>query len=238
VAVVYVGIVVGLDRQGKTTLIGEMKKVLPEVRDRKVVNDPSKHDRVDLLRHSAMHVNSWEKDEGPPIIYDRFPYPDDFIYGGMATWEEMWSWEDAMMRAAKVSLIYVYPPTLTRYMERTQGKIDPHGVAINDIDVVKGILGRYHQFVTHTTFPLLRISSDDWLTEAQAKTALQFILQGALTWESGGPEAVSREPARSRARTTFGGEKWVDDGSQAFLKKSVAAKTEPEAGGPIEFVEV
>jgi hypothetical protein len=200
--VVYVGIVIGIDKQGKTTLINEMKKVLPEVRVRKVVEHPRQFHTDDILRIAAQHVLSWKADEGAPIIYDRFPIPDEFIYGEATGADALASWEEAMTSVAKVSYIYVYPSVLTRYMERAHGLHDD-AVDIKDPETVKRLLRKYHEFTLQTNTPLLRLSSSDFFTDSDATDCLRFILQGSLTWQSGGTEQ-GRIPRHTKVYVTSG----------------------------------
>jgi hypothetical protein len=120
-------------------------------------------------------------------LYDRFPYPDEFVYGplfgGSAIREldlDVW---DSIVESHGIKFVYVQPEgwsagkggNLEKYCTRMAADLDPH-VSVHNGNVAQGILERYDYIRERSSVPWLLLNYK-WFTNSDASKVLKWIWQ-------------------------------------------------------------
>jgi hypothetical protein len=154
-----IAVIVGLDGLGKTPLINLMRREDPRVETHQLVPDPRK---VDPLSLAAREVARWDSAplayEDRILIYDRFPWPDDWVYSLLRTDADADVWQGApgpkhqrlerRMQTLGVRFVFLEPPSWKAYIRKMVENPDP--------------------LVRTVQLPLLRGRYTQWLERAQA----------------------------------------------------------------------
>jgi hypothetical protein len=153
---VIIGIVIGIDRTGKTPLIELMRQVDPSIVRHQIVDSPNEWR---ALSKAGREVERWLIASGI-WVYDRFPYPDEFVYGDNLKRPDFAHWERRFERSgATVKIVYVEPNDLTGFQRRAAEDPDAH-FDMTNMDVVLDHIGKYKVWLTQTTLPVMRVSCD------------------------------------------------------------------------------
>ena len=192
------GIVVGLDGCGKTSLIGLMKDVDPSITVKKVVESGESRSLQagETLRRAQTHMAVWDAMKNDPqgkhhtLIYDRFPYPDDYIYqsgGGLTA--EKWPLYQRTMAEFGARFILCLLSVWEKYIAR---QLFTGDIQTDSEDRVYGQKMRYSWFQRQHAGQediLVFYKREDrqyWFTREDATRALQFIRkEGEFEFSSG-----------------------------------------------------
>jgi hypothetical protein len=151
-----VGIVVGIDRTGKTPLIRLMQEVDRSISRHRIVEDP---DDQRAISKAEREVERWGIDSGI-WVYDRFPYPDEFVYGTNLKLSDFANWERKFEHSgATVKVIYVEPNNITLYQQRVAADPDEF-FDMTDMNNIVEHMGRYKSWLVQTKLPVMRVSCD------------------------------------------------------------------------------
>lgn len=176
-----VAIVVGADGLGKTPLVNLLCHLASVVRgipteSRVTVKDPHKLAVGEAVQKAFEHVAQWkEEPDDKLLIYDRFPYPDEWIYGPLLRRQNtVWDWEEdfnfqrleaLMQEYGKVVYVYVGAGTLEDYLEYTEGRPDEY-LDMTDKDTVHHVLSSYQYFfVNWSRLPMISVQAQHFSPE-------------------------------------------------------------------------
>jgi hypothetical protein len=183
-------IVVGIDGVGKSPLIRLIEESSPLVKALVVApSDPNVAKDVpgSTLQIAAKQIRKWgsmssEHSAYAYYVYDRFPYPDEFVYGplfgGSAIREQDLDLWDAICVSHGVRFIYVEPErdaagSLEPYCQRMTETPDPY-VRTHNGNVAQGILDRYEAIRERSSVPWLRLQHT-WFGKEDAKRVLRWL---------------------------------------------------------------
>jgi hypothetical protein len=162
-------IVCGIDGTGKTPLIDMVVKAWndpdspdgPEMivhRPPMAVN-PTKWEPIDCFEYVIESMYLWKNNRGI-WIYDRFPFPDELVYG---TREYMKGFAVVMgdiLDRAGVKVVYLEPKDADAFMRRKRLDQDPF-FAVHTDAVYDGIITRYEEVLRASKLTTLRIEVGD-----------------------------------------------------------------------------
>jgi hypothetical protein len=177
-----VGIVVGIDGLGKTPLIELMRQLDPSIEVRCLIKpdeDPRRLRPKETLKRAFVEVAEWQRlGDDKTIIYDRFPWPDEFVYGGLAIDEfEMFDFFFSNLPRPPRA-IYIYPHSMPVYTTMMARCPDPY-FSTHDPHVYGLIMQRYNFWREHTRIRIYSFATE-WFTEFQARLALNYICDDGL----------------------------------------------------------
>jgi hypothetical protein len=159
---VKIGIIEGIDKVGKTTLIKHMQNIDPKIQVRKTLTDPTDMTTSRILDIADEHIRSWsEAPKDATIIYDRFPYPSEFVYRFTRDGHEGLNRSYCMdliehsLKEFDVSYIYIEPAKPWDYMKRVAEDPDPL-FETHKPDVLFGMLKRYAEWIQTTKLPVMK----------------------------------------------------------------------------------
>jgi hypothetical protein len=164
-------LVVGIDRTGKTPLIRLMQRVDPQIVYRRLVDTPQVEYSLSAAKYE---IGVWKRNRRL-LVYDRFPYPDEFVYGSQLSRMGFPEWEAAIARCGTpVVAVYVEPHNLSAFRTRAAQDPDAH-FDMTDMDIVLEHVGRYKTWLTQTAIPVLRMSCDKEFGISDAKQVLDWV---------------------------------------------------------------
>jgi hypothetical protein len=149
----HIIIMAGIDGLGKTALAGSMCRMCTPIHNKyaqrallvRLVDNPHKLTRGEALITAARYTTSWDDSrDGTLFVHDRFPVPDEFVYG-TGTQVEARTWLK-FMTDYLVTFVYVYPRSLWTYMEHMERNPDAHYPTLHRSADAQKILVRYNAF--------------------------------------------------------------------------------------------
>jgi hypothetical protein len=168
-------IVVGIDGVGKSPLIRLIETASPYYRALLVApTDPNvaKDKPGSTIRIAVEQIRQWglmngrsSHSDATTHVYDRFPYPDEFVYGplfgGSAIREQDLDVWDAICVSHGVKFVYIEPErdaagSLEPYCKRMTENPDPY-VHTENGNVAQGLLERYEVVMGRSSVPWLRL---------------------------------------------------------------------------------
>lgn len=157
-----IAIVVGIDGLGKTPLIELMKEVNPSIEVRKPI--PAKNPELSLnmsLLEALKESRTWTPylQDNRLLIYDRFPYPDAFVYDKYSSpdWDLIGRWDDLLLLHGVV-LVYVQPWNRLVYLMTKAKDPDEHFDTHED-KVFDEIISRYEQILGNTSLKVIKVTT-------------------------------------------------------------------------------
>lgn len=164
-------IIVGMDRTGKTPLVQLIKKGERRAVVKRIVDSPFDQD---ALSKAGLEVASWRGDDKRLLVYDRFPYPDEFVYGKNLRRVDFPYWEQRMRATdADIRFVYCEPNNLTAFQRRVADDPDVH-FDMTDMEVITEHSGKYKTWLTQCTFPILRLSCDTMFDAERARRVVAW----------------------------------------------------------------
>lgn len=166
-------IVVGMDVLGKTWLCQHLARELGTT-VRKVADngdiDPSGRFRKSRLDWAAEEMSQWLRPD-ETFLYDRFPYPDERIYGYMPI-GQVRAFEDALARTSDgdLTVVTVLPKDLGRYRLALSKSRDMHL-----LNLASTLYDNYVQFTETTRLNLLVHYVDPYCAEQELKETLEWL---------------------------------------------------------------
>ena len=194
-----VGIVIGIDGLGKTPLLNLVEQVAKDqgvaVERRRLVDNPHELKEGEAIQRAFREIESWGAGgENQPrlLLYDRFPYPDEWVYGPlMGRKETVWDLSftfrrmDELLMEHGAKFLYISPPPspigaspVESYLHAVQ-EADEY-VDNRDPDVVRHILDSYEFFLEYTQCQHARLYYRQF-DEFIARTVLAWFLKGEST---------------------------------------------------------
>jgi hypothetical protein len=169
-----IGVLIGMDGLGKTALC-EMLDRFVGVETVRLINDPRALYHGQSLISAARETTRWDSavNGWATLIYDRFPYPDEFIYGDALDNRNLRVTWDLMMQDYDVRFIYVNPPeSMSEYLDMMKER--PDNILGDMSTVALKIYHRYNQWLSSTLCSVLRVNHKHF-EEEDARTILEFI---------------------------------------------------------------
>lgn len=173
-----IGIFIGLDMLGKTPLIELVKQQNPmRTLVRQVLKDPRKMTPLEVERAALSEMAEWPKikERDCTVLYDRFPYPDEFVYRVGINEIQMYGWEN-LLSEWNVTIFYVYSSSYEKYLEKIGDERDPI-FPTHEMDLYQKLVRRYDFFLETTRLPIVNICADDQEFDHNHGAALYDILQ-------------------------------------------------------------
>lgn len=175
-------ILIGPDKIGKTPLLSLMKEAIldskpdRDVRLIKIVDvDPSKLSTEELLKRVRQETYKWQEyGDRADFLYDRFPWPDEFVYGPL--WnpprpQQLVDWMELDGELANftppVRFVYAHPTVKTPYVE------DPH-LAKLEIEPSM-VMRRYSAFLNCSQNKILLYPQLGLFTKDNAREILRWL---------------------------------------------------------------
>lgn len=203
---------VGLDGVGKTPLIGMLANSLRhdgyDVEVIQTIADPRgmTHDEI-MTAANKVAVNLLvERDDAETrrehkyILLDRFPFPDEYVYGSRGvSADEFFSWDNSV-RQLGLRYVLIQPPSVDSYIaHQTTKHLDDDKQEyqpIRDTGWVAERMRRYDLFARRTTCPV-RLMNPAWfgsITVAYLRGALygHNVLASAIRTDS--PDHHAADP--------------------------------------------
>src|SRR3990172_1190445 len=118
-------IVTGPDYLGKSWLINNLDLSDYQVRIRKLETAPNVERSV-RISWAQREQKTWGKlGNDTLVVYDRFPYPDEAVYGHM-TPTEVKAFEDFLFEGVKGCFLVVLPSNCENYVKQLSKSRDKH----------------------------------------------------------------------------------------------------------------
>lgn len=197
-----IAIFVGIDGVGKTSLIDLIVKNFPSTMAHVVVPNPNvaKDQPGSTVQAAAEQIRKWGYMDGEYShhLYDRFPFPDEYVYGPLfgesAIREQDLNLWDAIMVSHEVRFVYIRPEgalegNLTPYCTRMSIDPDPF-VRTHNGNVAQGILDRYEHLRERSSVPWLLLDYQ-WFELSHARFVYQWIASSNASVLSTKLEATS-----------------------------------------------
>jgi hypothetical protein len=166
-----IGVLTGLDQLGKSSLLKIMQDVNPDIKVRKVVaaEEYKTLGTQEAERRAFVEIDFWHEDMGQ-LIYDRFPFPDEFVYGPISTpprHTHLNNWDviEGPMRAHGVKIVYIHS---TRH---TLDHVDPYVSYIKRPELI----ARYNSWLQLTQLEVLSYPQRGILTMEDARRILSWL---------------------------------------------------------------
>jgi hypothetical protein len=163
-------IFVGIDGTGKTPLIqcvysafvkllstdrGSSSRRFKSVHKVQLVPNPFETTRENIITETNSTLRKWcTEDHSKHLwLYDRFPIPDEYVYGEMSD-QELDRWVERI----GVNALYVYlqPTNLDDYLKHKLSDPDPL-YPVHERQFAEHVLSRYQQFFSVTYAPVITI---------------------------------------------------------------------------------
>jgi hypothetical protein len=177
-----IGIVIGLDGLGKTPLLELMADLDDRVEVRQLVPDPTDKSLADPLVLGMQEVHLWEMSREDRIfLYDRFPWPDDWVYSSLNGHRNTWRGApgskhqilESRLLAHQVRFVYVEPPPWKEYVRKQIAEPD----RLMTLDALREAYVKYRTFVDdyrRRKLPL-RVEKARFFTKQDAIDILDWI---------------------------------------------------------------
>jgi hypothetical protein len=149
-------ILAGIDGLGKTPLANLMRNEAyyraggfqGRVQVRQVIKDPRSLTRGLAQIHAARETRDWDNMRPDDLyIYDRFPYPDEYVYGQMTT-AELMTWHKWIAQY-NVKFVYVHPTDLVTYVKHQKEHPDLFLPQLVNPAFARALLDHYTIFFEH-----------------------------------------------------------------------------------------
>jgi hypothetical protein len=171
----HIGIVIGMDRLGKTALVEMMANADPTVETLHLNLDPRTLGYGQSLIWAARQTVDWDDPvmHWKTLIYDRFPYPDEMVYGIALQEKRLRETWELLCAEFEVKIVYVEgPDAISDYMQIVAK--DPDEYYGNMGSIVYKALHAYKAFLKETKLPVLRVKHK-YFTSLDARRILDFI---------------------------------------------------------------
>lgn len=180
----HVGIFVGLDQLGKTPLIQLCADIDPRVRKVQLLKDPRTVGPEVPIQMAESEVSKWETLHGTPLtqdlflLYDRFPYPDDYVYQEFtqqprkkSLFEKRLQILEKRMTLVDVGIVYIEPRewgTFAAHIRKNPDSMIPNASWFYLAQ------RRYEEFLRSTSIPVKRVKHK-FFNENDAIEILEWI---------------------------------------------------------------
>jgi hypothetical protein len=164
---------VGIDQTGKTELCELLEKESDGAAEvRRIVDHPND---PDTLTKAGREVKGWSGMPVGLIVYDRFPYPDEFVYGKKLKLSDLVHWERRIAESgARVKVVYCEPQNISLYQHRVRENPDEH-FDMSNMEVFLDHVSHYKRWLVQTRLPVFRLNSDNIYDEEVARRVLAWI---------------------------------------------------------------
>lgn len=147
---------VGIDGTGKTPMINLIKG-FRNAEYRRVVDNPLILAPDEAINVLTSELADWDTMPGEHLVlYDRLPYPDEYVYGSDITEEQFAIFEEALSANADVRYVYMHPYDAQHYRKLMADHPDEY-FDTHNLETYHYLTERYFKWMRLTRFPVLTV---------------------------------------------------------------------------------